>query len=208
MTVSSEHNTPFEPPDSRPPSGPSSEKSRASPPSDQDEVAGGRVALVEAELTRERGSRLRVRVALSRGGHVVEKELNGVGDEVIELRLAAEATITALDQLIHRPGYFKLVGIKHLHAFDSPVVLVCVRTGPGFTKKLIGCVPAPETLHHGVAMAVLHATNRLVEAMGDPEEREAAGQESDPDADQAAGQEPDDNPSADADPTSESGGNP
>ena len=169
MTVSAEHNTPFEPPGSAPPSGPSSEESGTFSSSDGDPVPAGRVALVEAELTRERGSRLRVRVALSRGGHLVEEERHGVGDEVIELRLAAEATISALDQLIHRPGYFELVGIKHLHAFDSPVVLVCVRTGPGFTKKLIGCVPAPKTLHHGVAMAVLHATNRLVEAMDDQE---------------------------------------
>ncbi len=190
MTVSAEHNTPFEPSDSSAPSGapsgPSSEKSRDPTPSDLDAGSGGRVTLRDAELTRERGSRLRVRVALSRGDRLVEKELHGVGDEVIELRLAAEATIAALDQLINRPGYFDLVGIKHLHAFDSPVVLVCVRAGPGYAKKLIGCVPAPRTLHQGVAMAVLHATNRLVEAMGDPDAEAEADQENDSAAEDAA----------------------
>jgi len=109
---------------------------------------------------------------------------------VIELRLAAEATIAALDQLIDRPGHFELVGIKHLHAFDAAVVLVCVRSGPGYSRKLIGCVPAPSTLHHGVAMAVLHATNRLVEAMGDPdpeaEEGDSAADVSAAEADDSA----------------------
>ena len=169
MTVSPEQSTPNGPRGSPATAGPSTEDSPVSSFSDPDAVGGGRPTLLEAELTRERGSRLRVRVVLLRGERRVEEELQGVGDEVIELRLAAEATITALDRLIDRPGFFELVGIKQLHAFDAQVVLVCVRTGPGFPTKLIGCVPAPRTLVRGVAMAVLHATNRLVEAMGDPD---------------------------------------
>lgn len=128
-----------------------------------------RPRLEQAELTLQPGSRMRILIGLEREGRRVEEERSGVGDDIMMLRLAAAATISAVHQLLDGPDRFELVGIKHLHAFDSQVVLVCLRLSDEPTRKLVGCVAAPETLVRGVAMAVLHATNRLVEAIPPPD---------------------------------------
>jgi hypothetical protein len=130
----------------------------------------GRAKLLEARIEHEPGSRLRVTVALERGELVCEEELRGVGDDVMALRMAAEATMTALDRITGHPGYFALVGIKTIRAFDADVVLVCVRTTKGRPRSLMGSVPATGDLTRGAAMAVLHATNRLVETLVPPKE--------------------------------------
>ena len=50
-------------------------------------------------------------------------------------------------------------------AFDSAVLLVCVRTVDGPPRKLIGCVPIQDDPVIAVARSVMHATNRIVESM-------------------------------------------
>lgn len=153
------------------------------------EVAG-RPRLVTCRAERERGSRVRVRVELERDGKSFGSEREGVGEEVILLRLAAEATLEALNACIGRPGHFELVGAKRLQAFDMQVALVCVRRSDDPAQMLLGCVPDTEGLVGAASTAALHATNRLVERMGSREgatpdessadgapDREAAGAE-------------------------------
>lgn len=132
----------------------------------------GRTRLVEARMEHEPGSRLRVTVTLERAEVVCEEQLRGVGDNVMALRMAAEATISALDGITGHPGYFALVGIKTIRAFDADVVLVCVRTTTERSRSLMGSVPATGDLTRGAAMAVLHATNRLVESLTPPDAAE------------------------------------
>lgn len=132
----------------------------------------GRVRLIAAELERERGARVRVRVVLEREGveHVAER--HGVGDDVLVLRLGVEATLEALERAIGRPGQFELVGAKRIHAFDDHVVLTCVTFVPepeGGSRRLLGCVPlAGRGLAWGAAASLLNATNRVVEWLPRP----------------------------------------
>jgi hypothetical protein len=84
----------------------------------------------------------------------------GVEDE---LRLTAEAAISAVEQVARRPGHFHLVGVERIQAIDAPAVLVSIRTTDKRSLRLLGCVPAETDLVGSVARSVLKATNRLVE---------------------------------------------
>lgn len=118
------------------------------------------------ELSRSPGSRARVRVALEYRGRERSAEREGVGQEVMVLRLTAEATLAALGRATEREEHFALVGIKDVHAFDTRVILTCVRPADARARRVLGCVPVEEDPVEAVARSVLDATNRLVEGFG------------------------------------------
>ena len=128
----------------------------------------GRPKIVSAELDVDQRSSAIIRVGLQRGGLETTAETEAVGEEMVVLRRAAEATLQALHDMLGLPGHFELVGVKRIHAFDSPVILVGLRMTTGRPRTLIGCVPARDNLTRAVAEAVLNATNRLVEALPNP----------------------------------------
>lgn len=134
----------------------------------QPEEGAGRPRLVEVGTERLRGSRVRVRVVLERAGRRFEAEREGVGEDVMLVRLAAEATLEALGACIAEPERFSFIGAKRVHAFDAQVALVCVRSHRDPSRKLMGCIPATEGLPRASAVAVLHATNRIVETTPAP----------------------------------------
>lgn len=178
------HMSPPLPPDPRSPDSLDLSQASAADAVDGDsrprEAAGpqARARLSGARLTTARGSRVRARVVLERHGRQYSAEREGVGEDVVALRLVAETTIDCLEQCIGRPGSFEPVGIKRLHAFDSLIILVCVGTLSGRPRKLVGCVPQPEDPVRGAATTVLDATNRLVEALpadGGPTRVEGGG---------------------------------
>ena len=79
-----------------------------------------------------------------------------------ELRIAAEATLRALENA--RPGLprFDLLGVKTLRAFDANVVIVAVATQRrGVPTRLLGCVQSAGDLDRAAVLAVLDATNRV-----------------------------------------------
>jgi hypothetical protein len=121
-----------------------------------------RPRLVLAEVTADEGGRTRVQVVLEHAGRQHIGRAAGVEDE---LRLTAEATLSAVEQVGRRPGHFHLVGVQRIQAFDSPAVLVSIRTTDQRSLRLLGCVPAEMDLVGSVARAVLKATNRLVERL-------------------------------------------
>lgn len=125
----------------------------------------GRPRVVAAEISRDRGWNSVVEVVLERGGRTASARRNAVGEEAVLFRCAAETTLAALDDLLGSPERFALVGAKRIHAFDSAVVLACVRTLTGRPRKLIGCVPVGDDAILAVARAILHATNRILEAI-------------------------------------------
>lgn len=136
----------------------------------------GRARVLVADLATEQGSRTTVHVVLERDGQEYAAEVSGVGEETLLLRLAAQATLDALSRMVGESNRFVLVGIKRIIAFDASVVLACIRPADDPMQRLIGCVPEPENLVHGVVTAVLHATNRIVEALPeDPSEVVEAG---------------------------------
>lgn len=130
----------------------------------------GRPRLAAAELERQPGSRARIRIVLELGdaAHVAERA--GVGEEALVLRLAALATLEALEATAGPEARFELVGIKRIHAFDESVILSCVRSPGDPSQRLLGCVPAGPNAVRGAAQSILNATNRIVEWLpGKPE---------------------------------------
>jgi len=150
----------------------------------------GRPRVVTAEISRDRGWNSVVVIVLERGGRTASARRNAVGEEAVLFRCAAETTLAALHDLLGSPDRFALVGAKRIVAFDSAVVLACVRTLTGRPRKLIGCVPVGDDAILSVARAILHATNRILEAIPNaPDEPAppagdavAAEPETDPDA--------------------------
>jgi len=161
----------------------------------------GRPRVIRAEISRDRGWNSVVEVVLERGGRTASARRNAVGEEAVLFRCAAETTLAALEDLLGSPERFALVGAKRIHAFDSAVVLTCVRTLTGRPRKLIGCVPVGDDAILAVARAILHATNRILEAIPNAPEGGTAGSDEKPDAateeaggtadDEAGGGDPD-----------------
>lgn len=135
---------------------------------DQDDVGAaapeaGRLRLVGYRCARTQASVCRVEVELedsagNRTGGAAEGALAFAG----ELRIAAEATLRALEAA--RPGLprFDLLGVKTLRAFDVNVVIVAVATQRlGVPTRLLGCVQSAGDQDRAAVLAVLDATNRV-----------------------------------------------
>lgn len=122
-----------------------------------------RPILTVAEAMRAPGSRVEVCVALRVGRQRFEGLSAGVGLDVMEIRLAAEATLDAIHQAVGTERFI-LVGIKRLHAFDADVILVALRDQAKSARRYIGAVPVRSTNVHAAAAAVLDATNRILTA--------------------------------------------
>ncbi len=144
-----------------------------------------RLRFVSAESSRTPGSRIDVRVTLAlqdpgEGSDESESryvgEASGVGDVILEPRLAVEATLAAIGEATGDPGYFRLVGIKVVHAFDTRVVLVCLRTSDDRSAQVVGAVSLRGAMARTAALAALDATNRLVAMLLGQAEDETAGE--------------------------------
>ena len=87
----------------------------------------------------------------------------GQSGELGDYRIAAEAALRALQDFVKEAMHFDLLGVKHIRAFDSNLLIVSVgiREG-GHTRRLVGCQLAETDPCRGAAMAVLHATNRVL----------------------------------------------
>jgi hypothetical protein len=144
-----------------------------------------RLRFVSAESSRTPGSRIDVRVTLALQDPDEDSdesesryvgEASGVGDVILEPRLAVEATLAAISEATGDPGYFRLVGIKVVHAFDTRVVLVCLRTSNDPSAQVVGAVPLSGAMARTAATAALDATNRLVAILLSEAEDETAGE--------------------------------
>jgi hypothetical protein len=80
-----------------------------------------------------------------------------------DFRVAAEAALRALEDFAKDAMHFELLGIKHVRAFDSNLLIVSVslREDSQLTR-LVGCYLAETDTRRGAAMAVLNATNRVL----------------------------------------------
>ncbi|HEY4307100.1 MAG TPA: hypothetical protein VGM82_21700 [Gemmatimonadaceae bacterium] len=80
-----------------------------------------------------------------------------------DFRVAAEAALRALQDFAKDEMQFELLGIKHVRAFDSNLLIVSIglRQAGEYTR-LVGCYMAETDTRRGAAMAVLNATNRVL----------------------------------------------
>lgn len=116
-----------------------------------------RLRFLSAEHARGPGSTIHVQVKIEQAGRVFYGQAEGVGLEAFELRLAAQATLVAVDEATGNASNYRLVGIKRLHAFDADVVLVSLRDENHGGYPLIGAVPVRGGLVYAAALAVLSA---------------------------------------------------
>jgi hypothetical protein len=88
---------------------------------------------------------------------------DGQSSPLGDFRVAAEAAIRALEDFTKGAMHLELLGVKHLRAFDSNLLIVSVsaREEDRLTR-LVGCFLAETDTRRGAAMAVLHATNRVL----------------------------------------------
>ena len=80
-----------------------------------------------------------------------------------DFRVAAEATLRALEDFAKDEMHFELLGVRHVRAFDANLLIVSVslREDSQLTR-LVGCYLAETDTRRGAAMAVLNATNRVL----------------------------------------------
>ena len=80
-----------------------------------------------------------------------------------DFRVSAEAALHALEDFAKGAMHFELLGIKHVRAFDSNLLIVSVSLREdNQTTRLVGCYLAETDTRRGAAMAVLNATNRVL----------------------------------------------
>ena len=136
-------------------------------PSEDGDDGFERIRFLGAEIEHAPGSELRVRVRLAvRGSEFVGKK-RGAGAGVVELRMAAEATLAALEKAVPEGPRLQLAGVKSVHAFDADAVMVSLRVDGPDGKSLLGCVPVGASPGRAAATATLDAVNRI---LGRPEE--------------------------------------
>lgn len=101
-------------------------------------------------------------VALEWGGTIFHGVDEGEGGPAGELRVAAKATLRALQAVLEDVLTFELVGIKALRVFDHDLVAVLVRCLQVPDRRLIGITLVSGEIAPAASRAVLNATNRLL----------------------------------------------
>ena len=124
-------------------------------------IVPDRVRYLDARVDRQPGSRVRVIVEVVYGDRTHIAEAEGIGTETIEMRLAAAATLEAIQEATGTPP-FRFVGVKRMHAFDADVVLVALRDPEAMGSRYIGAVAVRTTHVAAAAAAVMDATNRVL----------------------------------------------
>jgi hypothetical protein len=108
-------------------------------------------------------SRIQVRVGWTEG-RTYSGEAEGNQTLEGELRAAAMAAVDAVAGATHGVLELELRGAKGVRMFDVWIVVVMIRASAyDGHRQLIGAMPCPdEDTARGAALAVLDATNRLV----------------------------------------------
>lgn len=95
-------------------------------------------------------------------GHKVRGAASGQSSPTVDLRVAADAALRAIESFGEGALGFELIGVKSIRAFDATVVIVSVtnrREGP---RRLLGAVLVEDDPVRGAVVAVLSATNRVL----------------------------------------------
>jgi hypothetical protein len=100
-------------------------------------------------------------------GDSVVGRAEGIATPLGDVRLAAEATLRAIERFSKHRLRFDLLGVKQMRAFDANVVIVsvvCLGGGEGQEpeRRLLGCHLADEDPLRGAVIATLQATNRML----------------------------------------------
>lgn len=123
-----------------------------------------RLRFADFRFSRTPDGRCSARVGLDwTDGSRASGSASGQSSPMVDLRVAAEATLRALDAYTSNTYGFELIGVKAVRAFDANIIIVSVslKQGPG-PQRLLGACLVEEDLVRGSALAVLNATNRVL----------------------------------------------
>ena len=122
-----------------------------------------RLRFADFSFTRSPSGQCSVEVSLEYDEKLYVGHAIGQSSPLGDFRVAAEATLRALEDFAKEAMHFELLGIKHVRAFDSNLLIVAVslREDSQLTR-LVGCYLAETDTRRGAAMAVLNATNRVL----------------------------------------------
>jgi hypothetical protein len=122
-----------------------------------------RVKFADFSFVRTPSGQCSAEVTLEWDGALFAGKSMGQSSPLGDFRVAAEATLRALDDFTKGALQLELLGVKHIRAFDANLLIVSVSTREnGQYTRLVGCYLAEMDTRRGAAMAVLNATNRVL----------------------------------------------
>lgn len=128
-------------------------------------VGGLRPTLASITFSAE-GGKGECKVVLNRGEFKVCGESEGVALGGGDLRLVANATFRAIEQLVGREVQFELLDVVRLRvATRETIVVLANYVSEGDVRSLAGCVQFEGSEQRGVVNAALDACNRIVEKL-------------------------------------------
>ncbi|HET7550355.1 MAG TPA: hypothetical protein VFK04_03635 [Gemmatimonadaceae bacterium] len=86
----------------------------------------------------------------------------GQSSPTVDLRVAAEAALRAIESFSEGSMAFDLIGAKAVRAFDANVVIVSVENRRDGPRRLLGACLVEDDPCRGAVVAVLSATNRVL----------------------------------------------
>lgn len=126
------------------------------------DLSARRIKFARLERIVERTGNVRMRVALEWKGEVRIGEATGENGDLLEQRTAATAALIALENVVGESLGIKLVGVKHVRAFDEELMVVALyRPGPP-AQRLVGSVSIDNDPRRAAAVAVLNGLNRIL----------------------------------------------
>jgi hypothetical protein len=129
-----------------------------------------KLVLIKSSVAGGRGT---AEVSLERGGITVTGEAGGVADEGGSLRLVAHATFRALEKMVAPDAGFELLDVVRIASGERRAVVVLANfASPSETRALAGCVRFDDDAAKATALAVLDASNRIIEIQSQPEQTE------------------------------------
>jgi hypothetical protein len=122
-----------------------------------------RLKFSDFSFTRTPSGQCSAEVSLEWDNVIYTGRAGGQSSPLGDFRVAAEAALRALDDFAKGEMHFELLGVKHVRAFDSDLLIVSIGLRQaGEVTRLVGCYMAETDTRRGAAMAVLNATNRVL----------------------------------------------
>jgi hypothetical protein len=126
------------------------------------DLSSRRIKFSKLERIVERTGSVRIRVSLEWSGEIKIGEAKGENGDLLEQRTAATAALIALENVVGETLGIKLVGVKHVRAFDEELMVVAMyRPGPP-AQRLVGSVSIDADPRRAAAVAVLNGLNRIL----------------------------------------------
>jgi hypothetical protein len=125
-------------------------------------VTPRRVRFVEMQLDHPRIDSTVGTAVLDWAGEHFHGTAEGGSGAASEIRTCAQATVHALAAVVGGRVPLDLLGVKAIRIFDQDLISVILRSADAPDRRLVGVSLVLQDVHTSAAIAVLHATNRLL----------------------------------------------